>query len=558
MNASNAVDESGALLANGEPIARVLQAIRTMPVTLAIAVSISLLFTFHALGPRVDPREPPLLKPRIPFIGHIVAMMRHQAQFHISLQRSTGRPIATLPMLTGKMYAVWDPYLIASGLRTKSLSTTPHLIDAMPRATRVSKATVDLINSPRGLQLLDQVMLHVIPSSLKGASLQTMTKTALADVASQLTSLAPPSSSSPAPVVLPNAWLWIRHLLTAATTRALYGEGNNNNPFAADPRAEPGLWELERHLLQVTLDMPGAGGRAGRRAREELVAALSPYYAARRDENAASAIVRARAAACRDAGMPDDDIARLEIMLPFAALANTVPLLFWLFCHVFSRPDVVERARREVEGLVVTRKGSGGEEVTLQVTTSAVEERCPLLMSCYRETQRVTVHQVCTRTALEDTVLTDRAGRQYLLKKGGVVQMIIGTSHNMPEYWGDDVDEFKPERFLNYRDGSQKGEGSADGPGSSRAMRAAFQPFGGGIHLCPGRHFAFSEMMAVMATLLLGYEVEPLEGTEWKLPPFATRSVVDAVTKPAKHGEGLGVRIKRRPGWEGVRWRYEL
>ncbi|KAK4244311.1 cytochrome P450 [Corynascus novoguineensis] len=529
-----------------------------MPVTLAIAVSIALLFTLHALGPRVDPREPPLLKPRIPFIGHIVSMMRHQTQFHISLQRSTGRPIATLPMLAGKIYAVWDPYLIASGLRTKSLSTTPHLIDATPRATQVSKPAVDLINSPRGLQLFDHMILHVIPSSLKGGSLQTMTTTALADVASQLTSLAPPSSSS-APVVLPSAWLWIRHLLTAATTRALYGEGNNdNNPFATDPRAEPALWELERHLLQVALDMPGAGGRAGRRAREELVAALAPYYAARRDENAASGIVRARAAAIRDAGMSDNDIARLEIMLPFAALANTVPLLFWLFCHVFSRPDVVERARREVEGLVVTRKGSGGEEeVALQVTASAVEERCPLLISCYRETQRVIVHQVCTRNALEDTVLTDRIGRQYLLKKGGVVQMIIGTSHNMPEYWGDDVDEFKPERFLNYRDGSRKGEDSDDGPGSARAMRAAFQPFGGGIHLCPGRHFAFSEMMAVMATLLLGYEVEPLEGTEWKLPPFATRSVIDAVTKPAKHGEGLGVRIKRRPGWEGVRWRYE-
>jgi hypothetical protein len=65
-------------------------------------------------------------------------------------------------------------------------------------------------------------------------------------------------------------------------------------------------------------------------------------------------------------------------------------------------------------------------------------------------------------------------------------------------------------------------------------------------------------MMAVMVALLLGFELEPLEGTEWKLPKFATRSMIDAVTKPARHGEGFGMTIRRRPGWEGVRWAFEL
>jgi cytochrome P450 len=119
------------------------------------------------------------------------------------------------------------------------------------------------------------------------------------------------------------------------------------------------------------------------------------------------------------------------------------------------------------------------------------------------------------------------------------------------------VDEFRPERFLVKDEGRKGGEGD-DAPGSARAVRAAFQPFGGGVHLCPGRHFAFSETMAILATLVLGFEVEPLGGSEWKMPPFATRSVVDGVTKPANDGEGFGMKIKRRAGWESVTWAYEM
>ncbi|KAL2014914.1 hypothetical protein VTK56DRAFT_7007 [Thermocarpiscus australiensis] len=175
-------------------------------------------------------------------------------------------------------------------------------------------------------------------------------------------------------------------------------------------------------------------------------------------------------------------------------------------------------------------------------------------MSCYRETLRYTVHQVITRTVVEDTTIHDGNGNQYLLRKGNVVQMSIGASHVVEGYWGADAHRFKPDRFLDFA--NRKGEDT--GPGSQKAMRAAFQPFGGGSHLCPGRHFAFAEIMAILTTLLLGYEVEPLTGSEWKLPGFATSSVVDAVTKPARHGEGFGVRIRRRQGWEGVRWKYEL
>jgi hypothetical protein len=37
-------------------------------------------------SPGVDPSEPPLLKPRVPILGHLVAMMREKAGFYRRLQ----------------------------------------------------------------------------------------------------------------------------------------------------------------------------------------------------------------------------------------------------------------------------------------------------------------------------------------------------------------------------------------------------------------------------------------------------------------------------------------
>jgi hypothetical protein len=33
------------------------------------------------LSPHVDPREPPILKPTIPFVGHLIGLIRHGSHF---------------------------------------------------------------------------------------------------------------------------------------------------------------------------------------------------------------------------------------------------------------------------------------------------------------------------------------------------------------------------------------------------------------------------------------------------------------------------------------------
>ena len=78
-------------------------------------------------------------------------------------------------------------------------------------------------------------------------------------------------------------------------------------------------------------------------------------------------------------------------------------------------------------------------------------------------------------------------------------------------------------------------------------------PFGGGKHLCPGRNFAFAEILGMMTVLLLGFEVR---GVTEKFLQMPTPKFGEAVPKPLDNGAGGSVGIERRNGWENVEWRF--
>lgn len=118
----------------------------------------------------------------------------------------------------------------------------------------------------------------------------------------------------------------------------------------------------------------------------------------------------------------------------------------------------------------------------------------------------------------------------------------LRTGHYDPRVFGEDVHEFKPERFLpdimkNRRSKEdtinaeknkeqeienakiEKGLASASG-GPSYASASgqekhpsvkSLRPFGGGVSLCPGRHFAANEVYAFVACALRRFDFELLE-----------------------------------------------
>jgi cytochrome P450 len=236
--------------------------------------------------------------------------------------------------------------------------------------------------------------------------------------------------------------------------------------------------------------------------------------------------------------LPDSDIGRFEVSLFQLATGNTVPTAYWMLLNIWSRPELVERLRAEITPLLVRGEN---DEVTFDITK--MEEQCPLLVSCYRESNRLSNHILCVRKVLEDCTISDSKGNSYLLKKDCVMQVPAAYTHRSEDVWGKDAAEYNPDRFI---------------PTQTKLQRSAYMPFGGGKHLCPGRNFAFAEIMGFVAALVVGFDGLPAEGENapWKLPREAPSTIFGGVLKPENGGEGFGVQIRRAKGWENAKWKF--
>lgn len=300
---------------------------------------------------------------------------------------------------------------------------------------------------------------------------------------------------------------------------------------------------MTRILLNIA---PSITARDAYYARARLQAALGKYYGANKDHHEdAAQIVKSRASVLRQYDIQGEEVGHFELALLHVSTANTIPTLFWFMAQIYARPELVSRLREEV---VPVAQHSDDNEVTIDITT--LDEKCPLLVSCYREAIRLSNQTVGNRRVMEDTTISDGNGDSYLLKKGLNVQMSSQVLHTLNRVWGNDVMEFDPERFIE--------KAGKENLQSERAKRASFVPFGGGRHLCPGRNFAFAENLGLMTCLLLGFDVAPLgqDHTTFKVPTMRACDFSEAAGKPENQGQGLGVQIQKKKGWEKTKWRF--
>jgi hypothetical protein len=282
------------------------------------------------------------------------------------------------------------------------------------------------------------------------------------------------------------------------------------------------------------------------KARERLQLGLAEYYSKNGDDHPdAAGIVKHRAATIRKFGIIGDQVGKMELSLLHVATANTIPTLYWLIAFIITGPKLVQRLREEATAVM-----EHGLDGTVAIHVDRLAEKCPLLVSCYRETIRINNKALGHRRVMADTTISDGRGRTYLLKKGVDVQTPADTLHMAESAWGPDVREFNPDRFLEHSNNLTSED--------IKARRVSYVPFGGGRHLCPGRNFAFAENLGFMVTFLLGYEVSPLDGNwgAFKPPVQDKCALADAVCKPVNNGRDLGMKFKRRAGWESTKWRF--
>ncbi|KAK3935473.1 cytochrome P450 [Diplogelasinospora grovesii] len=499
---------------------------------LLLTAALPLLFILLLLGkflyPTFDPREPPVLYPRVPFIGHIISLVREKSGFYARLYKEKRMPICTLPMLNGKLYVINSPTLISAAMRSRDLSFDPFSIEFAEGALGLTKEHTKLFSQPG---FMDEVN-KVIHSSMTGDSLKQMMARGLADIAGKLNAIGAKES-----VEVENSFVWLRDIMSKAVMWALYGE---KNPWTEDAIAA--IWDYDENVMILAMNMfPSLLAPKAVAARAKAQAVMKPFYVARHYEREdVAAIIRGRAILERDIGISDEDLGRVEFTMPWVAITNTIPTLFWFFSNVFSRPEYLERVREEIlDVTTIAEDGKGRRLGRIDITKL---EKKPFTTACYQEASRLYNDAVGNRRVMQDTIIKDASG-EYLLTKGTNVQWGVGVLHMNPAFWGPGADtfHFEPGRWM---------EVSAE---EERKRRGAMIPFGGGKHLCPGRSFALAENLGLTSALALGYDLEGVQVPGCDPPYMGT-----AVRRPAweKQGTSSSIRISRRKGWEDVTWSF--
>jgi cytochrome P450/NADPH-cytochrome P450 reductase len=154
--------------------------------------------------------------------------------------------------------------------------------------------------------------------------------------------------------------------------------------------------------------------------------------------------------------------------------------LSFTFYYLLKSPAAYEKAQQEVDNLI------GKGPITVDHLT-----KLPYLNAVLRESLRLSpTAPVIGLTAKEDTTLDGK----YSVKAGAPISVLLSMLHRDPAAYGEDAEEFRPERMLDEEFERRNTE-----------FPNCWKPFGNGMRACIGRPFAWQEALLVLAMLLQNF-----------------------------------------------------
>ncbi|KUJ10783.1 cytochrome P450 [Mollisia scopiformis] len=519
--------------------------------SLILLISIVLLicyFISHRLSPEPDPREPPVISPQPPIIGHLLGLLKHQVFYFEKLAARSSTPVFSIWIFKYKIHIIADPNMISAMHRHSSPSFDPIIIAIAESIVGDSPNVLRLMHDPPpGAKETNHYMVDthasLHESVVPGPGLWEMNRRVLRKVTDIVNVIGSEFEEK-------TLWYWLWDSFTKATSEALFGF---HHPLVKDSSLVQAVWEFDESQTTTMLVsravqyfLPSAGRMFV--AQSRLRTAFKEFYSDPEKYNhpSVSALAKKRMEANLKHDVPMNETGNAAHSLLFVATTNAVPTIFWFLLLLFSKPAVVTELQINLEESgIVSFIGTKEGKRKMRIDHTKFYEKCPLLISAYNEAMRLTNIQSGTRVILEDFMLGAGAGEDqdqkrqgYLLKKGSLLTTPARITHLSQEVWGDDVAEFKPERWQNL----------------TKMQKRAFIPFGGGKHLCPGRDFAFAEIVGTMAVMLLGFDVVGMDGEAIKLPEG--NEMKFGVAGPDEEGKTMKVKIRRRVGWEDVIWEF--
>ncbi|CEL62386.1 NADPH-ferrihemoprotein reductase [Rhizoctonia solani AG-1 IB] len=181
-------------------------------------------------------------------------------------------------------------------------------------------------------------------------------------------------------------------------------------------------------------------------------------------------------------GLSEENIKAQMLTFLIAGHETTSGMLSFVMAHVMKNPEVYAKIRNEVDSVL------GGEPIRFEHLSKLTYINA-VLRESLRVTPSITQFSV---TPHQDEIIGDG---KYLIKKGTTVIVLAGDIGRDPTVWGEDANEFKPDRML-------------DGKFEALPPKA-WLPFGNGARACIGRPFAWQEALIAIATVFQKFDFKP-------------------------------------------------
>lgn len=245
-------------------------------------------------------------------------------------------------------------------------------------------------------------------------------------------------------------------------------------------------------------------------------------------------------------GVLSDGFTDCHLVAIVGLLSNVINIMAWAMCHIAEDEELKASILTELEAVVDNSMVTGAEEkeMDFQLKVDKIRGSCPLLLATWYELLRVYGDSPVARYVHQDSKFDDN----YRVKRGSMIMTPIHL-HNFDQgIWGPDVEVFRPGRFLSQQDKN-----------IDPRLVKHLEVFGlQGMHQCPGRYLALNMFLALVAKVLLTFEITSAHGSVPDIPRRketmlglpATASDPDVLVQRRAGVRSVHVGFEDvRPGW---------
>ncbi|KAF3942406.1 hypothetical protein ABW19_dt0201094 [Dactylella cylindrospora] len=472
-----------------------------------VALIVCVTVLYHRLVPADDPREPPLIPYRIPWLGSAIPFSRDFDEFSKWIRR-TMPPDTPYRLYAGgrTMYFITSPRLYAKIIRiSKSMSFDLLELDiftkifAMPKED-LEKYSVGMhgMPAPKGMtqeEAREAGMATKFHHQFKEnwfnqtEPLHLFSEKFGAEWLGRLDGFIGTAKGVEVEVSLKT--LMEKEFLWAATNITFGAHFEELNPDY-----HKYFWAFEDGFLKLFQETPKWMISGAIKAREAMTVAMEKWLTLARenvpelpegvwwDEWWGARITWQRDTLTSSKGLSLRARASHTVALHWALTANATPVVHWMLIYILRNPYLIPKLRAELATAITLSP-------TMQVNWQTLT-KLPLFLSIYQETLRLTVTSMTARIVIEDTPIDS-----YVFKKGRMVLAPSRALHMGPAFESSDhpPTKFWAERFM------------VD-EGERLKLLNSWRPFAGGVTHCPGRYLTATEVSFTIGALLLKYDME--------------------------------------------------